>query len=322
MSENTVEKVEQPLLFDILKEKLLIQSREVSRQIEKKHRRLIKWLADQGYSWNDLRLQLGQVAVGASLAGALFLVPAPATSINNTRSPPPAAIQQNKEEQAMRLGDLLKNLSNDNFTANQASLIDNIQQVAGIKTAVEMDGIKLNINFGFMGAEQHLYRYPGDNLDSHLKNEDDRLMYGPSGVAPGLGAWGYWAQSKENFTPQMEQQERYYVAVETFLSPNWETDYKRMYDWFRYRKVMVINPKNGRTAIAVIGDAGPASWTGKVFGGSPELMHSLGLGDGPRKGETIILFVDDPDNKIPLGPQTDIKIPSVQAQEVRDVKNG
>ncbi len=164
MSENTVEKVEQPLLFDILKEKLLIQSREVSRQIEKKHRRLIKWLADQGYSWNDLRLQLGQVAVGASLAGALFLVPAPATSINNTRSPPPAAIQQNKEEQAMRLGDLLKNLSNDNFTANQASLIDNIQQVAGIKTAVEMDGIKLNINFGFMGAEQHLYRYPGDNL--------------------------------------------------------------------------------------------------------------------------------------------------------------
>ena len=58
---------------------------------------------------------------------------------------------------------------------------------------------------------------------------------------------------------------------------------------------------DARSVVAAIADSGPAMWTGKNFGGSPEVMDYLG---GPRykKGPVIVFFVDDPENKIPLGP--------------------
>ena len=58
---------------------------------------------------------------------------------------------------------------------------------------------------------------------------------------------------------------------------------------------------NGNAVVAAIADAGPAAWTGKHFGGSPEVMDYLG---GPRykKGPVILFFVDDPESKVPLGP--------------------
>ena len=64
---------------------------------------------------------------------------------------------------------------------------------------------------------------------------------------------------------------------------------------------MIVNTQNGRAVVASIADSGPAAWTGKHFGGSPEVMNHLG---GPKytKGKVIIFFVDDPENKIPLGP--------------------
>ena len=152
-----------------------------------------------------------------------------------------------------------------------------------------------------MGAEQHLYRYPGDSLAEHAKTEDDKAMFLPSGIAPGLGAWGYFASSKTQFTSQDEQRERYYIAAQTFLFPGFYSD-RGFKDWLKFRKVLVYNPSNGKAVVAVIGDAGPATWTGKSSGGSPEVMHHLGLGGGPRKGEVILLFLDDPADKIPLGP--------------------
>lgn len=66
--------------------------------------------------------------------------------------------------------------------------------------------------------------------------------------------------------------------------------------------MLVYNPKNKKAAVAVVGDAGPSPWTGKHFGGSPELMHYLDMKDGKAKSKALVLFVDDKDNKVPLGP--------------------
>ena len=64
---------------------------------------------------------------------------------------------------------------------------------------------------------------------------------------------------------------------------------------------MVINTKNGNAVVASIADAGPAAFTGKHFGGSPEVMEYLG-GSRYKKGAVLLFFVDDPENKISLGP--------------------
>ncbi len=66
--------------------------------------------------------------------------------------------------------------------------------------------------------------------------------------------------------------------------------------------MLVVNPDNGKAIIADIGDAGPAEWTGKSLGGSPEVMKHLERVDGADKGPVVYFFIDDPKDNIPLGP--------------------
>lgn len=184
----------------------------------------------------------------------------------------------------------------------ETKISDTLSKSFGFKVVAEIDGIRLNRNYGVIGGEQHLYRYPGDTLQAHADNTSDWAMYGGAGIAPGLGAWGYFAPSKEEFSEVDKQREKYYLAIQTFLSPGFAENVVKYRDFFKYRKMLVVNPKTGQAVVVVIADAGPAEWTGKHLGGSPEVMHYLGLADGPRKGPVLYLFIDDLENKVPLGP--------------------
>ncbi|MBI1864119.1 hypothetical protein HYS03_02855 [Candidatus Woesebacteria bacterium] len=166
----------------------------------------------------------------------------------------------------------------------------------GIPARANLEGEHLNTTYGLIGAEQHLRRYPGDTLAQHGNRQILK-----EGIAPGLGAWGYFAPSKSRLTPDLEETERWYAVVQTLYLPDWNKRLPYLRDWYKYRKVLIVNTKNGNAVVAAIADSGPAAWTGKHFGGSPEVMDYLG---GPRykKGPVILFFVDDPENKIPLGP--------------------
>ena len=86
------------------------------------------------------------------------------------------------------------------------------------------------------------------------------------------------------------------------MTPGFAENFVKYRDFFKFRKMLVVNPKTGQAVVAVIGDAGPAEWTGKHLGGSPEVMDALGLADGPRKGPVLYFFIDDPKNEVRLGP--------------------
>lgn len=176
-----------------------------------------------------------------------------------------------------------------------------LSKYLGFKVVPELAGIRLNRNYGLIGGEQHLYRYPSDTLYAHADSTSEGAMYGSAGIAPGLGAWGYFAPSKEEFSEIDKQRERYYLAIQTFLAPGFAENAAKYRDFFKFRKILVVNPKTGQSVVAVIGDAGPAAWTGKHLGGSPEVMHFLGLGGGARKGAVLYFFIDDPFDKVPLG---------------------
>ena len=103
-------------------------------------------------------------------------------------------------------------------------------------------------------------------------------------------------------TDDLVQKEKYYVAVQTLYLPDRNTRQPELKDWYKHRKVVVVNPINGKSIVAVIADAGPASWTGKHFGGSPEVMAYLGLNVGMQKGPVLLFFVDDTNNQIAIGP--------------------
>src|SRR3989344_2545413 len=116
----------------------------------------------------------------------------------------------------------------------------------GFSMQSEIEGIKLNRNYGLIGGEQHLYRYPGDNLYAHADNTQDWAMYGSSGIAPGLGAWGYFAPSKEEFSEEDKLREKYYLAIQTFLAPGFAENVGKYRDFFKYRKMLVVNPQTGQ----------------------------------------------------------------------------
>lgn len=179
---------------------------------------------------------------------------------------------------------------------DELDLANKISTLLGLKATFNLEGNQLNHQQGIIALEQHLKRYPGDTLAKRQFRE--------VGLAPNKGAWGYFATSKATLASVDIQKEKYYLAVQTMYLPNWNQDTKRLKNWYKHRKVLVINQTTGASVVAVIADAGPAKWTGKQFGGSPAVMHSLGLYPQHKKGQVYVMFVDDPDEKIPLGPIT------------------
>lgn len=188
----------------------------------------------------------------------------------------------------------LPNLLNEKKILNpeeEKVIADAIGKNFNLKLSPTLQGNRLNEIVGYMGAEQHLYRWQGDSLAQHDLQR--------SGIAPLQGAFKDFDNA---------EQERYYVAVQLHELPTWNDEWSTLKPWYRYRKVFVYNPVNQKGVIAVIGDAGPSKWTGKTFGGSPEVMKHLQMVDGAQKGKAIILFIDDPDNKLTLGPADPISI--------------
>lgn len=186
--------------------------------------------------------------------------------------------------------------------AEEKAILDILSRNFNFEIKAEINGIRLSRNYGLIGGEQHLYRYPGDNLYAHAATTTDWANFGEAGIAPTLGAWGYFAQSKESFSEVDKQRERYYLAAQTFLIPGYAENFEKYRDFFKFRKMLVVNPKTGQAVVGDIGDVGPSDWTGKHLGGSPEVMDVLGFGAGPRKGPVLYFFIDDPDNSVPLGP--------------------
>ena len=183
------------------------------------------------------------------------------------------------------------------LTGEEEKLLEQIvERLLGIKAKASLEGEHLNTTLGIIGLEQHLRRYPEDGLTSHGEGE---ILH--AGMAPGLGAWGHFASSKAELSPSLTEKERWYAVVQTMYLPEWKRRSPYLRDWYRYRKVLIINTENGNAVVGAIADAGPAAWTGKHFGGSPEIMQSLG-GPQYRKGPVLLFFVDDPQNQIPLGP--------------------
>lgn len=267
-----------------------------------------KWTARHTETSQNL-LEKHARHIAATSLGSLMLLTTPGLSVATAPAAPipqdEAKILASSSNNALLASELLDKLPKnvEKLTNEQDDVIVSlIKKDLGVNVKAEIDNKRLNRTYGVIGGEQHLYRYPGDIVQSHAHDAQDWAMFGGSGIAPGLGAYGYFAPSKEAMTPEIEQRERYYLAVQTFLSPGFSERVAEYRDFYKFRKMLVVNPKTGQAVVAVIGDAGPAEWTGKHLGGSPEVMHELGLAGGPRKGPVLYYFLDDPDNKIALGP--------------------
>lgn len=274
--------------FEYLKNKWTLRQRSIENKFWEKHGESLKQLA------------VGSVG-GLMLLSSPHQPPLPAPNLLASRE----GILKDYDQNVLLAESLSKKTPKEVRSldpSEEKEITDILTLNFGIKVTAEIDGIRLNRSYGLIGGEQHLYRYPGDNLYAHADSASDWAKFGGAGIAPGLGAWGYFSPSSQDFSAVDRQRERYYLAVQTFLAPGFAENFAKFRDFFKFRKMLLVNPKTGQAVVAVIGDAGPAEWTGKHLGGSPEVMDALGLASGPRRGPVLYFFIDDPENKVPLGP--------------------
>ncbi len=268
----------------------------LKEKLVSKHKESVDWVAKNIPAKHH-------IAAG-SLSGLLLLTPPISGSL-------PSASGQTQEKplslpkQDFLLADLQSSLPNevrplspDEETKITQLLSDHFH----LSVKAEIDGKRLNRSYGLIGAEQHLMRYPGDTIGSHFTSPQEASLYARSGMAPGRGAWGYFAYSQAEMDQKDIEREKYYIAVQTFLSSGYSEHVREYSEFFKFRKMLVVNPQNGKAMVVVIGDAGPAVWTGKHLGGSPEVMSHLERVDGKQRGPVLYFFIDDPNDSIPLGP--------------------
>lgn len=273
--------------------------RSIKERLLTKHKDSVEWIMKN--------LPAKEHIAAGSLSGLLLFTPPAIGSAVPSPSEMPSPLADPIKKETFLITELATILPEEvgPLTPDQEATISALlTKEYGFDVKPEIDGIRLNRSYGYIGAEQHLMRYPGDTLSSHFATADEAFTYGKSGMAPGRGAWGYFADSKYTMTQKDIDREKYYLAVQTFLAPGFNENVKKYVDFFKYRKMLVVNPQNGKAMVVVIGDAGPAAWTGKQLGGSPEVMRYLERVDGRAKGPVLYYFIDDKDDKIPLGPIT------------------
>ena len=280
-----------------LREALRAHSEISDKKLRKHHPTAAHWFEKRGLKPGDIRHHAAKLASAGALAGAMLISNPLITKVSSFGN----------ENLAILPLDQLRNLFASNVKAllpssvhpltpeEEAALSKLIDVFWGIHASATLEGEHLNTTYGYIGAEQHLPRFPGDTIDQHDE-------YQGSGITPGKGAWGYFANSKSELTEDLIQKEKYYVAVQTLYLPDWQERLSHLREWYKYRKVLVVNPKNGKTIVATVADAGPAQFTGKQFGGSPEVMAYLQMHDGAQRGPVLLFFVDDKNTTIPLGP--------------------
>lgn len=280
--------------YEHLKKVWTKRHKELEKEIFNKHKDSFDWISENSK----------QFAVG-SLAG-LFLLTSPIIpKIPTAFSSASAEINKIIDKKIFLVYDLKNILPSEVRPLTQgeeASVSDVLSRTFGFRVVPELEGKRLNTSYGLIGQEQHLKRYPGDSMLTHFDNQDDAQKYYKYGIAPGLGAWRYFANSKQEMTQKDIDREKYYIAVQTFLAPGFNENVREYVNFFKYRKMLIVNPQNGKAMVVVVGDAGPAKWTGKSLGGSPEVMTFLERYDGRQRGPVLYFFIDDPDDKIPLGP--------------------
>ncbi|MBI1871860.1 hypothetical protein HYS10_00385 [Candidatus Collierbacteria bacterium] len=245
----------------------------------------------------DLRQKSTRLLAGVGLTGALLISPITSKISAPALVETPAPVRSMSDTLKQSLQSITPQTPTK-LAPEQASKIEEaIYAATGLRAKAVLEDQSLNHQVGYIGYEQHLRRFPGDTL---LEHDDEQI----AGIAPGLGGWGYFARSRAEFTTQDYLREKWYSVAQTLYLPNWNRDFVKLRDWYKHRKILVINPANGTAVVTVLGDAGPANWTGKQFGGSPETMKALNLHLKSRKGLVLFLFLDDPDNLISLGPVT------------------
>ncbi|MEX0616318.1 MAG: hypothetical protein WD231_00730 [Candidatus Woykebacteria bacterium] len=297
--------------FAPLKKTLEQKRKDLLAEFKEKHEQPVKWLEDKGLDIEEIAKKGSKSLAASAFVGAVLL--GSGATADSKPTPAQGKVLQGSEEKIKEVvkvrkdptpevkRSLSKYLPRDvrSLSRDEERKIDrSLSEAFGFRVATELSDHRLNTSYGTIAIESHLTRYPGETLSEHFSSPHEAAIFGRFGMAGGPGAFGYMAPTRRALSQEAIQREKYYVAIQTFLIPGWSWQ-PNTAAWYKHHKVIVIDPRTGKSVVGSIAESGPEKNTGRAFGGSPELMYSLGLG---ADDAALILFVDDPKDDIRLGP--------------------
>ena len=275
---------------------------KILAKIANKRKKLVKSLAEAGLDFEVFTKKWSTTFVTVTAALSIFLttaLPITAASIPEVLTEISTPSTDVKENLRQRILDYVQKARFRKLNAQVLS--DLVGKITGLPAKVTLDGNKIPAVGGVIATEKHLKIYPAETLAKHLKNSQDFEKFSWTGISNSPSAWGYFAKDEDFVTDNLVEKEKYYLAIQTFAAKDWTKNWPELKEWYKFRKLLVYNPENGKAVVGVVADAGPAQYTGRNFGGSPELMDELELSSSTT-GNVLVFFLDDPGNSIPLGP--------------------
>jgi hypothetical protein len=217
--------------------------------------------------------------------------------INNVNSKDNLASSISKEEYYSimdKITQLLQLPAGQLHEDSELYLEQQLSDLLGFDVTAILNEQRLLFSTGIMKSVSHLKRSPTDTLNKHSNFHE-------AGISKNRSAFGWFTNSSE-LTDLEINQEKYYISTPLHYLPNWSSHYTDMKKWYKFRKAIVINPVERIAVVCSIGDIGPSTYTRQQFGGSPELIHTGKIWSPKSSGKVLVLFVDDPDNSVSLGP--------------------
>ena len=174
---------------DYLRNKLRLKNLEVRESFSQKFPEVNKFLTNKGIDLGKIREHSAKIIGAGALTGTLLFAPP-----GNIKNLPPLSeiISSIKDLAQDSVGDLpqkflidvLKSILPERArpltTDEEKKLEQFFEKVVGVRAKANLEGEHLNTTYGYIGAEQHLARYPGDNINNHPK-----IPVGDEGMAPG-----------------------------------------------------------------------------------------------------------------------------------------
>ncbi|MEA2056142.1 MAG: hypothetical protein U9O78_00275 [Patescibacteria group bacterium] len=276
--------------------------KHLKKDFSRRHKNIEKWAKSNNSELDEYRQLAKQIMAAVTLAGQIAMT-----------QPVEARVQQQLQTfQHREKKKLLEEITKQEYQEIMQKMLEfthlppgnlpedeelyleqQLTDILGFDVTAELEGHRLNHTMGIMGGEQHLRRYPTDTLNDHD-------AYLEAGMASNRGAFGWFTENGQ-LTPKAIMKEKYYFAVQTLYLPDWNQDYTELKPWYKFRKMIVVNPAERIAIVGVVGDAGPALWVKKQFGGSPEIIREGKIWSPKTKGKILLFFIDDPNDQVPLG---------------------
>jgi len=155
-----------------------------------------------------------------------------------------------------------------------------LSDLLGLTITSELDGHRLPHTMVKIQSRSHQPKVLDDQITHHANIYEAQM-----------------GQKRSSFgwSNQDELAEQFGLSLPLYLLKEWQTDYKKTWQWFKYRKVVLINPWKKLAAIAVITDIAPDYTQRYQALSNPELSRQTQLWFPGSQGRACLFLLENPE---------------------------